>query len=142
MRQLLLALLMTLPLAILTHPRPLSSQESSTEPGFKTTHVFDLETAEDEVELTRIMGRFNALFHELGHPECRYHLWRLEGEGGLPGYLWESTWPTRAVYDEVHALPAFEALLAETFARLSQLLANSHQYSQYSEIPIGSPGEV
>ncbi len=120
-------------------PESLGAQDLSAETGFKTAHIFDLESAEVEGELVQIMSRFNALFDEIGYPECRYHLWQLEVEGELPRYLWESTWPSRAVYDEVHALDSFEHLLTEVFARVAVLLNNNHKYGQYREIPIGSP---
>lgn len=107
-------------------------------PAFKTVHVFNLSPADAE-QLAGVMREYNALFVRLGHPASRYRLWRLEGDAsGRPAYIWESEWPSRAVYDQVHAEPAFQELLRSTFPRLSQLLKD-HQYGQYGEIEIGRP---
>jgi len=118
---------------------PLRSQGLPPEIGYRTMHIFDLDSQEAEVELVQIMARFNALFEELGHPECSYHLWRLTETGELPSFMWTSTWPSRAVYDEVHALEAYNRLLSESFSSVAALLKN-HRYGQYREIPLDGPG--
>jgi len=139
LKQLLPGLVIVWLLTAPTGPESLRAQDPSAETGFKTAHIFDLKSPEAERDLVQVMSRFNALFEELGYPECRYHLWKLESEGELPSYLWESTWPSRAVYDEVHALDSFDALLREAFIKIAVLLRSNHKYGQYREIPIGSP---
>ena len=104
-------------------------------PAFKTVHVFNLPEGDAE-QLTAIMRQYNALFVRLGHPEARYRLWKLESAAAdHPAYLWESTWPSRAAYDQLHADAAYQELLKSTFPRLSQLLKD-HAYGQYREVPL------
>ncbi len=106
--------------------------------AFQTVHLFNLPEG-DLARLTDALRQYNAVILRLGHAEARYRLWRLEGDAGArPVYLWQSTWPSRAVYDAVHADTAYQALLRVTFAPLSQLLKD-HTYGQYREVPLEQP---
>ncbi len=129
-----------------TSPAGVASQPASAraapaglpDAAFQTVHLFNLADG-DLPRLTDVLRQFNAVIVRLGHPEAKYRLWRLEGEAGArPVYLWQSTWPSRAAYDAVHADTAYQALVRAAFAPLSQLLKD-HTYGQYRELPLEQP---
>ena len=52
----------------------------------------------------------NAVLARAGHSEIRYRLYKVVGkQSGDHAYMWESSWPSGAVYDDIHKNPAFLA---------------------------------
>ena len=75
----------------------------STEPAFKTVHLFNLPSAQSEQQLLAVLKDCNQLFQKLGYPHVQYHLWKVDGKReGDRAYLWESTWPDKITYDQIH----------------------------------------
>ena len=84
-----------------------------------------------------ILEKFNALFERLGHPECLYRLWEITEEKGQPRFLWESYWPNKAVYDEIHKHKEYRKLLREDFIGLRRMFKD-HSYYRYNELPFSA----
>jgi hypothetical protein len=111
------------------------AQSPRTDAEFKTVHLFNLRSAGDEEKLLALLRQFNDLFAKLGQPGIRYRVWKVaaaEARGGTR-YIWESTWPNRAIYEKIHNLPDYKS----TFERLSPEIArlmSEHIYNQYVEL--------
>jgi hypothetical protein len=83
----------------------------STEPAFKTVHLFNLPSAQSELQLLAVLKDCNQLFQKLGYLHVQYRLWKVEGKReGDRSYLWESTWPDKITYDQIHQNKDFLAL--------------------------------
>jgi len=102
--------------------------------AFKTIHYFNLKPKYSENEMQVILEKFNSLFEKLGHPECRYRIWKITEDKDQPSYLWESNWTSRSVYDEIHENEEFRKLIREDFIGL-RLMFKDHSYYRYYELP-------
>jgi quinol monooxygenase YgiN len=107
MRQRHRILLLVLLLALLgSGPR---AQDRAPTEAFKAVHLVTL-TSADVATLLGALEAVNAAVAEAGHPEVRYRLFEVVGkQTGNHNYMWESSWPSVAVYDRVHQGPAFQA---------------------------------
>lgn len=98
---------------------------------FKTVHLFNLKSAAGEQKLLSMLGEFNAMFVKIGERQIRYRVWKTAAEPrGTTRYIWESIWPTRALYLKVHNLPQYKALFDRLSPEIAQLMSD-HVYDQY-----------
>ena len=102
--------------------------------AFKTIHFFNLRPKYNENEMQVILERFNVLFNKLGHPDCRYRVWKITEGKDQPYYLWESNWTSKSVYDEIHENEEFRKLIREDFIGL-RMMFKEHSYYRYYELP-------
>ncbi|OGD19313.1 MAG: hypothetical protein A2W03_18460 [Candidatus Aminicenantes bacterium RBG_16_63_16] len=94
-------------------------------PAYKTVHVFTPSSVNDEKLLFSLLEEFNATLARLGAPGVRYRLWKAVGTKGDTGDLmYESTWPSREVYDRVHKEKEYMALLEKYLPYLRHVLKN------------------
>jgi len=92
-------------------------------PAYKTVHVFTPGSVNDEKLLLSLLEEFNSTIARLGVPSVRYRLWKAVGSGGDKAELmYESTWPSREVYDRVHKEKEYVDLLKKYLPFLRQVL--------------------
>jgi hypothetical protein len=124
---LLLAVLGTGPLA----------QEPAPKDAFKTVHLVTL-TPADVATLLAALADLNTALAKAGHPEIRYRVYRVAGkQAGNHNYMWESSWPNGAVYDEVHKSPAYLAA-TKKHPQMESLMKNE-VYNRYVEVTSPKP---
>lgn len=135
MRRTHLLLLLVVFVGVLgTGPR---AQESAPKEAFKAVHLVTL-TSADLAALLASLGDVNAAVAEAGHPEIRYRLYRVVGkQAGNYDYMWESSWPSGAVYDKVHQSAAFQA--ATKKSRDMERLMKNETYNRYVEVTPAKP---
>lgn len=79
--------------------------------GFRTVHLINLKSVEDEAEFVTIADDFNKVVAELGYQNIRYNFWKETGDrGGQYKYIFESTWPDKETYDKVHEYEKFKVV--------------------------------
>ena len=100
--------------------------------AFKTLHVFNLKPEYTADDLQIGLDKFNRLFAKLGHPECYYKLWVSSGEKKHEGYLWESSWSSKSVYDEIHKNEEYRKLVRKDMLGLRKMFKN-HTYYKFQE---------
>jgi len=117
-----------------TGPR---AQEPAPKEAFKTVHLVTL-TSADVATLLTALADLNGAVAKAGHPEIRYQLYRVAGkQAGNHNYLWESSWPSGAVYDEVHKSPAYLAA-TKNHPEMERLMKNE-VYNRYVEVTSAKP---
>ena len=78
-------------------------QEPPPDKPFKAVHLVNLASASEEAALITALADMNQAVTKAGQPSIRYRLWKVAGQQkGSHAYLWESSWPGRAVYEAVH----------------------------------------
>jgi hypothetical protein len=102
--------------------------------SFKTMHIFNLKPKYTADDLQIVLGKFNDLFIKLGHPECQYRLWENSEEKKQTRYLWESSWSSKSVYDEIHKNEEYRKLIRKDFIGLRKMFQD-HTYFKYHELP-------
>jgi hypothetical protein len=115
----------------------LHAQEPAPKGAFKAVHLVTLAPSE-EASLRAALVDVNAAIAKAGHPEIRYQLFRIAGkQAGNYNLLWESSWPSGAVYDQVHNSPAFQ----ETTKKHPEIeeLRKAEVYNRYTEVAIAKP---
>jgi len=100
--------------------------------AFKTMHVFNLKPKYSADDLQIGLEKFNSLFVKLGHPDCYYKLWESSGEKKHEGYLWESTWSSKSVYDEIHEHAEYRKLVRKDMLGLRKMFQD-HTYYKFQE---------
>jgi len=100
--------------------------------AFKTMHVFNLKPKYTADELQDGLDKFNKLFAELGHPDCYYKLWVSSGEKKHEGFLWESSWTSKKVYDEIHRNEEYRKLVRKNMLGLRKMFTD-HTYYKFQE---------
>ena len=100
--------------------------------AFKTLHVFNLKPKYTADDLQIGLDKFNRLFAKLGHPECYYKLWVSSGEKKHEGYLWESSWSSKSVYDEIHKNEEYRKLVRKDMLGLRKMFKD-HTYYKFQE---------
>ena len=111
-----------------------SPEPDSTVPSLKPVHLFNLPSDISEAELLSILDAFNQVFNELGHPDICYRLWKVQGEQiGNYTYLWESTWPDRATYNEVHEADVYRTVI-EQYRKTLEAALKDQVYNQYTDL--------
>ncbi len=100
--------------------------------AFKTLHVFNLKPKYTADDLQIGLEKFNRLFVKLGHPDCYYKLWVSSGEKNHEGYLWESGWTSKKVYDEIHKNEEYRKLVRKDMLGLRKMFKD-HTYYKFQE---------
>ena len=79
--------------------------------GFRTVHLLNLKSVENEAELVAISNNFNKVVEELGYQNIRYNVWKeSSNREGQYKYIFESTWPDQETFDEVHKYEKFQVV--------------------------------
>ena len=110
----------------------LHAQEPPPKEAFKAVHLVTLTPAQ-EATLLAALADMNTVIAQAGHPEIRYRLYKVTGKQvGNHNYMWESSWPSGAVYDELHKSPAFQAA-TKKHPEIEELMKNE-VYNRYVEV--------
>lgn len=76
----------------------------------------------------------NQLLATLGHSSVKYRLWKVSGtQAGAYSFLWDSQWPDRATYDEVHQDSSYKMLMDRYRAFFDEILKDEI-YNHYVEL--------
>ncbi len=100
--------------------------------AIKTMHVFNLKPKYTADDLQIGLDKFNKLFVKLGHPDCYYKLWVSTGEKNHESYLWESSWSSKSVYDEIHKNEEYRKLVRKDMLGLRKMFKD-HTYYRFQE---------
>jgi hypothetical protein len=100
--------------------------------AIKTMHVFNLKPKYTADDLRIGLEKFNRLFVKLGHPDCYYKLWVSTGEKNHESYLWESSWSSKSVYDEIHKNEEYRKLVRKDLFGLRKMFKD-HTYYRFQE---------
>ena len=135
MRRLILVLLLGLVMiGLQTGPR---AQEPAPTEAFKAVHLLTLTTS-DVATLLTALADMNAAVAKAGHPEIRYRLYKVAGkQQGTHNYMWESSWPSGAVYEQVHQSAPFQAA-TQKHPEMERLMKDE-VYNRYVEVTAGKP---
>jgi quinol monooxygenase YgiN len=110
----------------------LHAQEPPPKEAFKAVHLVVLTPAQEATLLTALAD-MNKSIAQAGHPEVRYRLYKVTGkQAGNYSYMWESSWPSGAVYDQVHNSPAFQAA-TKKHPEMDDLM-KTEVYNRYVEV--------
>jgi len=110
-------------------------------PAYKTVHVFTPGSVHDEKLLFALLQEFNAVVARLGAPGVRYRLWKAVGtDGDKAELMYESSWPSRDVYDRIHKEKEYRALLEKYLPFLRQVLKNE-AYTGWLAAEMGTPAK-
>lgn len=102
-------------------------------PGLMTMHLTTL-PPDKEQEFLSVLNEYNQLFSKLGYPNVRYRLWKVSGkQAGEYAHMWQSFWPSRAVYDKVHENEAYKKL-AEKYRAFGEATVKAEVYNHYVEL--------
>jgi hypothetical protein len=107
-------------------------------PAYRTVHVFSPGSVHDEKLMLSLLQEFSATVARLGASEVSYRLWKAEGgtKGEKTELMYESTWPSREVYDRVHKEAEYVKLLQKYLPFLRRVL-KGEVYTAYVEIEPG-----
>ena len=107
-------------------PGPSPSEE------FKAVHLVSL-TASQKSSLLTALADVNAAVAQAGHAGIRYRLYKVTGkQDGKYTHMWESTWPSGDIYDQVHKSAAFEAA-TKKHPEIEELM-KEEVYNRYVEV--------
>jgi hypothetical protein len=110
----------------------LHAQEPPPKEAFKAVHLVTLTPAQ-EAALLAALADLNTVTAQAGHPEIRYRLYKVTGKQvGDYNYMWESSWPSGAVYTQVHDSPAFQEA-TKKHPEVDELMKNE-VYNRYVEV--------
>ena len=108
-----------------------TKKEKNTEIGFRTVHLINLKTVEDEAEFVAIADDFNKVVTELGYQNISYKFWKeTRGRDGQYKYIFESTWPDQETYDKVHEYDKFKEVWEKNYAKWKMMIAED-VYNRY-----------
>jgi hypothetical protein len=114
-----------------------TAKEPPPKEAFKAVHQVTL-TPADESALLAALADVNAVIANAGHPDIRYRLYKVSGKQvGSHNYMWESSWPSGAVYEQVHRSAAFEAAIGK-HPEMDALMKNE-TYNRYVEVTKARP---
>ena len=109
-----------------------AAQEPPPSGAFKAVHIVNL-TPQQVTTLQSWMADMNAAIAKAGHKEVRYRLFKVTGkQAGRHEFMWESEWPSGAVYEKVHALPEWKTIGGK-YPGLSEL-TKDEIYNRYVEV--------
>ena len=109
-------------------PNPVPDQE------FRAVHLLNL-TAAQETDLLASFAELNKMFMKLGCTTCNYHLWKVAGQqAGAYTYLWESSWPGKAVYEKLHNAPEWKAYSATPAGKKITEIQKGEVYNRFVEV--------
>ena len=86
----------------------ITEKENNCVVGYRTVHFINLKNVEDEAEYVVMADIFTKLMTEVGYQNIRFDFWKVAGNiEGQYQYIFESTWPDKETYDEVHEYEKF-----------------------------------
>ena len=101
----------------------MAKKEKNTLVGFRTVHLINLKTIEDEAEIVAIADDFNKVVAELGYQNIRYNFWKETiGRNGQYKYIFESTWPNQETYDKVHEYEKFKLVWEKNYTKWKKMI--------------------
>jgi hypothetical protein len=131
-----LAILTAIIVFALGNAPPFAGAKPAKEAAYKTVHVFTPGSVNDEKLLLSLFEEFNSTIARLGAPGVRYRLWKAVGSGGDKAELmYESTWPSREVYDRVHKEKEYVDLLKKYLPFLRQVLKGEVYTAWFGTVP-------
>jgi len=90
---------------------------------FRTVHLINIKTVEDEAEFVAIADDFNKVVTELGYKNISYNFWKeTKGRDGQYKYIFESTWPDQETYDKVHEYEKFKIVWKKNYAKWKRMI--------------------
>lgn len=109
------------------------AQEAPPGGPFRAVHLVDLKSPAQVAQLQAALDDMNRAIAAAGFPNIRYRLYKVVGkQNGNYNYLWESSWPSGDVYNEVHKN---EAWLAATKRHPEiDVLMKDEVYNRYVEV--------
>jgi hypothetical protein len=132
-----LRVVLILTLGSLARAQEPAAKEPPPKEAFKAVHLVTL-TPADESSLLAALVEVNAVNAKAGHPEIRYRLYKVSGkQAGSHNYMWESSWPSGAVYEQIHGSAAFEAAIKK-HPEVDALMKNE-TYNRYVEVTKATP---
>ena len=109
-----------------------AAQEPPPSGAFKAVHLVSL-TPEQVATLQAWMADMNAAIAKAGFKDVRYRLFKVIGkQAGKYEFLWESEWPSGAVYEKVHSLPEWKTI-GSRYPGLAEL-TKDEMYNRYVEV--------
>ena len=109
-----------------------AAQAPAPDVAFRTIHLINIESGK-EAEVLALFEQFNQVMAKLGCADCRYRLWKVSGtQQGPHAYLWDSSWPGRAMYDKIHDTAEWKTLSAQ--GDNLQKLVKDHIYNRIVEV--------
>jgi hypothetical protein len=109
-----------------------AAQEPPPAGAFRAVHLVNL-TSQQVAALQAWMADMNAVLTKEGHKEVRYRLYKVIGKrAGEYEFMWESSWPSGAVYTKVHDNPAWKSV-EERHPGVSELTKNEI-YNRYVDV--------
>jgi len=109
----------------------MTKKEENKVEGFRTVHLVNLKSVENEAELVAISKDFNKVVAELGYQNIRYNIWKENGyREGQYKYIFESTWPDQETYDKVHKNDKFQVAWKTHWAEWQKLIKDDI-YNRY-----------
>lgn len=125
----ILVFILTIPSTIFG--QELTKKENYTTANFRTVHLINLKTAEDEIEYVAIANIFNNLMTDLGYQNIRFNFWKENGSvDGQFKYIFESNWPDKETYDKVHEHEKFIATKNKWYPKFKEKLEED-VYNRY-----------
>jgi len=110
-------------------------QEPPPAGAFKAVHLVNL-TPQQVATLQAWMADMNAAMTKAGHKDVRYRLYKVIGKkAGEYDFMWESSWPSGAVYEKIHSLPEWKTI-GSRYPGLSEL-TKVETYNRYGEVAAG-----
>ena len=108
------------------------TQEEPPTGAFKAVHLVNLSDAE-VASVQDALADINAVVAKAGYADIRYRLYRVEGkQNGEFKYMWESEWPSGAVYQKVHDSPEWGAAV-KRHPELDAIM-KKEVYNRYVEV--------
>lgn len=109
-----------------------AAQEPLPSAPFKAVHLVSL-TPQQVATLQAWMADINGVMEKAGHKEARYRLYKVIGkQSGKYDYMWESSWPSGAVYSKIHNSPEWRSI-GEKHAAVREL-TKDEIYNRYVEV--------
>lgn len=109
-----------------------AAQEAPPAGAFRAIHLVNL-TPPQVAVLQAWMADMNTAIDKMGHKDVRYLLYKVTGkQAGQYEYMWESVWPSGAVYAKIHDDPGWRAVGAR-HPGVTALLKDEI-YNRYIEI--------
>ena len=121
--------IITIPAGVLG--QEMTKKENNIVIGFRTVHLLNIKSVEDEAEFVAIADDFNKVVAELGYQNIRYNFWKeTRGREGQYKYIFESTWPDQETYDNVHEYDKFKLVWEKNYAKWKKMIAEDI-YNRY-----------
>lgn len=109
-----------------------AAQEPPPAGAFRAVHLVSL-TPQQVATLQAWMADINGVLEKAGHKEARYRLYKVIGkQSGKYDFMWESSWPSGAVYAKIHDSPEWKSV-GEKHPAMGELTTDEI-YNRYVEV--------